>query len=211
MSRWPVGCRALSSSSRSSRPPTLRPAPTGSVTNCAACGTGRASARAPSGKGVRNGTRGVVQAIDCQLPREVTLATSDGRSVRLPADYVERHRLRLRLDAHKDRARRSARHSGSDAATDATQGLRVRLGAEGLSAEAALVRRVATESTELFVLEAPDETASLGDGDEELGRAWEPQRAAATRPRRARDRSEIARLAGTSREALGTSATRSFR
>ena len=43
--------------------------------------------RDPSGKGVRNGTRGIVQAIDCQS-REVTLATSDGRSVRLPADYV---------------------------------------------------------------------------------------------------------------------------
>ena len=45
--------------------------------------------RDPSGKGVRNGTRGTVQAIDCQS-REVTLATSDGRSVRLPADYVKR-------------------------------------------------------------------------------------------------------------------------
>ena len=45
--------------------------------------------RDPSGKGVRNGTRGVVQAIDCQS-REVTLETSDGRSVRLPAEYVRR-------------------------------------------------------------------------------------------------------------------------
>ncbi len=47
------------------------------------------AARDPSGKGVRNGTRGTVQAIDCES-REVTLATSDGRSVRLPADYVKR-------------------------------------------------------------------------------------------------------------------------
>ncbi|MGP8150516.1 MAG: AAA family ATPase, partial [Acidimicrobiales bacterium] len=46
-------------------------------------------ARDPSGKGVRNGTRGTVQAVDGES-REVTLLTSDGRSVRLPADYVRR-------------------------------------------------------------------------------------------------------------------------
>jgi len=60
----------------------------------------------------------------------------------------------------------------------------------------------ATDSTELFVLTEPDETASPGDGDEELGRAWSSEQ-----QRLALDElgtgAEIARLAGTSREALG--------
>ena len=77
-------------------------------------------------------------------------------------------------------------------------------GAEGLSAEAALVAASrATDSTELFVLTEPDETASTGDGDEELGRAWsrsEQQRLALDELETG---AEIARLAGTSREALG--------
>jgi hypothetical protein len=61
----------------------------------------------------------------------------------------------------------------------------------------------ATDSTELFVLTEPDETMSTGDGDEELGRAWsrsEQQRLALDELGAA---AEIARLAGTSREALG--------
>jgi len=61
----------------------------------------------------------------------------------------------------------------------------------------------ATDSTELFVLTEPDETASTGDGDEELGRAWsrsEQQRLALDELETG---AEIARLAGTPREVLG--------
>jgi len=43
----------------------------------------------PSGKGVRNGTRASSRR-STPLSREVTLATSDGRMLRLPADYVKR-------------------------------------------------------------------------------------------------------------------------
>jgi hypothetical protein len=77
-------------------------------------------------------------------------------------------------------------------------------GALHLSTEAALVAASrATDSTELFVLTEPDETLSPGDGDEELGRAWsrsEQQRLALDELETG---AEIARLAGTPREALG--------
>ena len=161
--------------------------------------------RDPSGKGVRNGTRGIVQAID-PLSREVTLATSDGRSVRLPADYVKRSTdYGYAWTLHKGQGQTVGQAQRSDAGEVARRrGRAFVFGAEGLSAEAALVAASrATDSTELFVLTEPDETASPGDGDEELGRAWsrsEQQRLALDELETA---AEIARLAGTSREALG--------
>ena len=164
------------------------------------------AARDPSGKGVRNGTRGTVQAIDCQS-REVTLATREGRSVRLPAECREpRHRLRLHVDAAQGTGpdgRPSAEERGGR--SGATHGSHAFVfGAEGLSAEAALVAASrATDSTELFVLTEPDETVSTGDGDEELGRAWsrsEQQRLALDELKTG---AEIARLVGEPREALG--------
>jgi hypothetical protein len=161
--------------------------------------------RDPSGKGVRNGTRGVVQAIDCQS-REVTLATSDGRSVRLPAEYVRRSTdYGYAWTLHKGQGQTVGQAQRSDADEVARRkGRAFVFGAEGLSAEAALVAASrATDSTELFVLTEPDETASPGDGDEELGRAWsrsEQQRLALDELGTG---AEIARLAGTSREALG--------
>ena len=161
--------------------------------------------RDPSGKGVRNGTRGVVQAIDL-LSREVTLATSDGRSVRLPADYVLRSTdYGYAWTLHKGQGQTVGQAQRSD--TDEVARRRGRafvFGAEGLSAEAALVAASrATDSTELFVLSEPDETPSTGDGDEELGRAWsrsEQQRLALDE---LETEAEIARLAGEPREALG--------
>jgi hypothetical protein len=163
------------------------------------------AARDTSGKGVRNGTRGTVQAIDCQS-REVTLATSDGRSVRLPADYVRRSTdYGYAWTLHKGQGQTVGQAQRSDMGEVARRrGRAFVFGAEGLSAEAALVAASrATDSTELFVLTEPDETGSAGDGDEELGRAWsrsEQQRLALDELETG---AEIARLAGTSREALG--------
>ena len=154
--------------------------------------------RDPSGKGVRNGTRGVIQAIDCQS-REVTLATSDGRSVRLPAEYVKRSTdYGYAWTLHKGQGQTVGQAQRSDADEVARRrGRAFVFGAEGLSAEAALVAASrATDSTELFVLSEPDETASTGDGDEELGRAWsrsEQQRLALDELETG---AEIARLAG---------------
>ena len=154
--------------------------------------------RDPSGKGVRNGTRGIVQAID-PLSREVTLATSDGRSVRLPADYVKRSTdYGYAWTLHKGQGQTVGQAQRSDAGEVARRrGRAFVFGAEGLSAEAALVAASrATDSTELFVLTEPDETASTGDGDEELGRAWsrsEQQRLALDELETG---AEIARLAG---------------
>jgi hypothetical protein len=154
---------------------------------------------------VRNGTRGIVQAIDCQS-REVTLQTSDGRSVRLPAEYVKRSTdYGYAWTLHKGQGQTVGQAQRSDEDEVARRrGRAFVFGAEGLSAEAALVAASrATDSTELFVLTEPDETMSTGDGDEELGRAWsrsEQQRLALDELGAA---AEIARLAGTSREALG--------
>jgi hypothetical protein len=162
--------------------------------------------RDPSGKGVRNGTRGVVQAIDCRCRERSHLQTSDGRSVRLPADYVKRSTdYGYAWTLHKGQGQTVGQAQRSDAGEVARRrGRAFVFGAEGLSAEAALVAASrATDSTELFVLTEPDETASTGDGDEELGRAWsrsEQQRLALDELETA---AEIARLAGTSREALG--------
>ena len=164
-------------------------------------GAGRDS----SGKGVRNGTRGIIQAIDRQS-REVTLATSDGRSVRLPADYVKRSTdYGYAWTLHKGQGQTVGQAQRGDTGEVARcRGRAFVFGAEGLSAEAALVAASrATDSTELFVLTEPDETASTGDGDEELGRAWsrsEQQRLALDELGAA---AEIARLAGESRETLG--------
>ena len=147
--------------------------------------------RDPSGKGVRNGTRGIVQAID-PLSREVTLATSDGRSVRLPADYVKRSTdYGYAWTLHKGQGQTVGQAQRSDAGEVARRrGRAFVFGAEGLSAEAALVAASrATDSTELFVLTEPDETAEHGRWGRGAGPGVEPQRAAATRPRRARDRS----------------------
>ena len=161
--------------------------------------------RDPSGKGVRNGTRGTVRAIDCQS-REVTLETSDGRSVRLPADYVKRSTdYGYAWTLHKGQGQTVGQAPRSDAGeVTRRRGRAFVFGAEGLSAEAALVGASrATDSTELFVLTEPDETASTGDWDEELGRAWsrsEQQRLALDELETG---AEIARLARTSREALG--------
>jgi ATP-dependent exoDNAse (exonuclease V) alpha subunit len=163
------------------------------------------AARDPSGKGVRNGTRGIVQAIDCQS-REVTLATSDGRSVRLPADYVLRATdYGYAWTLHKGQGQTVGQAQRGDTGEVARRrGRAFVFGAESLSAEAALVAASrATDSTELFVLTEPDETLNTGDGDEELGRAWsrsEQQRLALDELETG---AEIARLAGTSREALG--------
>ena len=155
--------------------------------------------RDPSGKGVRNGTRGIVQAIDCRVARGHTC--DERRPQRAVARRLRQalHRLRLRLDA--------AQRTGPDGRAGASGATRVKwhdagvaafvFGAEGLSAEAALVAASrATDSTELFVLTEPDETASTGDGDEELGRAWsrsEQQRLALDELETG---AEIARLAG---------------
>ena len=186
---------------------TLRPAyyRVGDELCCLRNRTRLGGGRDPSGKGVRNGTRGIVQAID-PLSRELTLATSDGRMLRLPADYVKRSTdYGYAWTLHKGQGQTVGQAQRSDAGEVARRrGRAFVFGAEGLSAEAALVAASrATDSTELFVLTEPDETASTGDGDEELGRAWsrsEQQRLALDELETG---AEIARLAGESREALG--------
>jgi hypothetical protein len=126
--------------------------------------------------------------------------------LRLPADYVKRSTdYGYAWTLHKGQGQTVGQAQRSDAGEVARRrGRAFVFGAEGLSAEAALVAASrATDSTELFVLTEPDETASPGDGDEDLGRAWsrsEQQRLALDELETA---AEIARLAGTPREVLG--------
>ena len=119
--------------------------------------------------------------------------------MRLPADYVKRSTdYGYAWTLHKGQGQTVGQAQRSDAGEVARRrGRAFVFGAEGLSAEAALVAASrATDSTELFVLTEPDETASTGDGDEELGRAWsrsEQQRLALDELETG---AEIARLAG---------------
>ena len=88
------------------------------------------------------------------------------------------HRLRLRLDAAQ-RTGPDGRPGAAERRGEATRprGRAFVFGAEGLSAEAALVAASrATDSTELFVLTEPNETANTGDGDE----SWAGRGAAAS-------------------------------
>jgi len=155
-----------------------------------------------------------VQAID-PLSREVTLATSDGRMLRLPADYVKRSTdYGYAWTLHKGQGQTVGQAQRSDAGEVARRrGRAFVFGAEGLSAEAALVGGESCERTRpsCSVLTEPDETMSTGDGDEELGRAW----SRSEQQRLALDELETAAGDRPSRGEPGRcsakSATRSFR
>jgi len=209
-----VGCWALSSSSgvRARRPcaPCLR---VGDELCCLRNRARLGAGRDPSGKGVRNGTRGVVQAIDCQS-REVTLATSDGRMLRLPAEYVRRSTdYGYAWTLHKGQGQTVGQAPRSDAGEVARRrGRAFVFGAEGLSAEAALVAASrATDSTELFVLTEPTRRRAPAMGT----RSWAGRGAAASSSDSPSTSSRPERRSPVSPELPGrrsaTSATRSFR
>ena len=132
------------------------------------------AARDASGKGVRNGTRGRVVRVDHDTG-ELTLRTSDDRTVVLPKEYVDRFTdYGYAWTLHKGQGQ-----TVGEAARGADEELRRRgrgfiFGAEALSAEAALVAASrATDSTELYVLVDPDDLpTSAAEEAEDLGRAW---------------------------------------
>jgi len=161
--------------------------------------------RDASGRGVRNGTRGVVVAIN-QIDGELTLAMNDARRVVLPEEYVRRFTdYGYAWTLHKGQGQTVGEtNRGAGEGELRRHGRAFIFGAESLTAEAALVAASrATDSTELFVLVDPDEVPESPAAEAEgLGRSWarsEHQRLAREELETA---AEIARLARTPRSDL---------
>lgn len=130
--------------------------------------------RDPSGQGVRNGTRGVVEGVDSDSG-ELVLRSDDGRSLRLPADYVWRHTdYGYAWTLHKGQGQTLGQAAVAERSGARVEGRAFVYGADTLSAEAALVAASrATDSTELFVLADPDEGREEPlDVAAELARGW---------------------------------------
>lgn len=162
--------------------------------------------RDASGRGVRNGTRGTIVTIDHEAG-ELTLATTDGRRLVLPEEYVRRFTdYGYAWTLHKGQGQTVGQTDrGTEADELRRRGRAFVFGAESLTAEAALVAASrATDSTELFVLIDPDEHPETPTAvAESLGRSWarsEHQHLASEELDAA---SEIARLARVPRVDLG--------
>lgn len=130
--------------------------------------------RDPSGLGVRNGTRGLVEEVDVEHG-EVALSTDDGRHLRLPADYVVRHTdYGYAWTLHKGQGQTVGQARAAGSAKGRTEGRAFVYGADALSAEAALVAASrATDGTELFVLVDPEQERDEPlDVSAALAKAW---------------------------------------
>jgi conjugative relaxase-like TrwC/TraI family protein len=128
-----------------------------------------------SGRGVRNGTRGTVVWID-KVGGGLSLATTDGRQITLPEEYVRRFTdYGYAWTLHKGQGQTVGQASrGVEEEELRRRGRAFVFGAESLTAEAALVAASrATDATELFVLVDPDEAPESPAAEAEvLGRAW---------------------------------------
>jgi conjugative relaxase-like TrwC/TraI family protein len=116
----------------------------------------------PSGIGVRNGTRAVVLSAE---PADDSLAvlTTDQRVLRLPGSYVRTHTdLGYALTVHRSQGKTLGQAARSSRTEVALEDIRCRgvahvYGADGLSAEAALVATSrATDATWLYATTAPE-------------------------------------------------------
>ncbi|HTX01241.1 MAG TPA: AAA family ATPase, partial [Acidimicrobiales bacterium] len=169
--------------------------------NRARLGAGRDAA----GAGVRNGTRGTVVAVDT-LGGGMTLATRDGRELELPAEYVRRFTdYGYAWTLHKGQGQTVGQSAlAVEEAATRRRGRAFVLGAESLSAEAALVAASrATDSTELFVLVDPDDEPETPAAEaESLGRAWARSEHELLALEQLETAREIERLAGGSRDEL---------
>src|SRR5207302_4137579 len=105
-----------------------------------------------------NGTTGVVVAVDPEKG-ELALRSSDGAVFQLPADYVVRHTdYAYAWTLHKGQGQTVGQAARTEMDGERRRGRAFVYGAEGLSAEAALVAASrAVDSTELFVLAEDDE------------------------------------------------------
>ena len=162
--------------------------------------------RDPSGQGVRNGTRGVVDSVD-PASGEICLIADDGRALRLPPQYVREFTdYGYAWTLHKGQGQTVGEAARSDAgATERRIGRAFIYGADALSAEAALTAASrATDSTELFVLVDPTEQGdSPGQICEELGRAWTRSEAEAMATDELETRRHIAQLVEADPDELG--------
>jgi hypothetical protein len=169
--------------------------------NRARLGTGRDG----TGTSVRNGTRGTVVAVDT-LGGGITLATRDGRELELPGEYVRRFTdYGYAWTLHKGQGQTVGQSAlGVEEAATRRRGCAFVLGAESLSAEAALVAASrATDSTELFVLVDPDEPPESPIAEaESLGRSWARSEHELLALDQLETACEIERLAGGSRDEL---------
>lgn len=161
------------------------------------------AARDPSGQGVRNGTRGVVEDVDV-ASGEVVLVCEEGRRLRLPADYVVRHTdFGYAWTLHKGQGQTLGQVKAA-AAGARVAGRAFVYGADVLSAEAALVAASrAVDSTELFVLLDPDESREEPvDLGARLARSWARSQAQSLASEELETRRQIAEAAGEDPEEL---------
>jgi len=161
--------------------------------------------RDPSGRGVRNGTRGTIASINHESG-ELVLATADERRITLPQEYVRRFTdYGYAWTLHKGQGQTVGQTDrGTETEDIRRRGRAFIFGAESLTAEAALVAASrATDSTELFVLVDPDELpetpAALA---ESLGRSWARSEHQVLANEELDAASEITRLAKTERRDL---------
>lgn len=160
-----------------------------------------------AGGGVRNGTRGSVVAVEL-LGGGITLATSDGRMLNLPGEYVRRFTdYGYAWTLHKGQGQ-TVGQSALGVVEGATRrrGRAFVFGAESLSGEAALVAASrATDSTQLFVLVDPDEEPETAAAEAEiLGHSWARSEHQLLALEQLETAAEIERLAAGSRDELAT-------
>ncbi|MGH9063110.1 MAG: hypothetical protein ACRD0L_03905, partial [Acidimicrobiales bacterium] len=111
----------------------------------------------PSGRGVRNGTRATVVSVDPDAG-SATVGTTDGRVLRLPRAYLERHSdYGYALTVHKAQGKTLGQAARLGAEDPRLRGEAHVYAADDLSAEAALVGASrAADSSTLYLLSAPE-------------------------------------------------------